>query len=77
MKTDVRDFSENVLKNSKTWLQYVDADGICNRCGEHTSLLEPCCSTSVSYEGGSENAEDLWDQIEEEVTQFLGPRGEI
>ena len=69
---DGRDLPESVLKNSKTWVQDADAEGICLGCGEHTDVLSPCCGDSVDFEGGSECADDLWSEIEEELACLGG-----
>lgn len=47
---------------------YIGECGICNRCGEWTEVLQPCCGVSVSFEGGSI---DLSDFDEVELDEYL------
>ena len=35
--------------------------GICQECGEHTSLTQSCCGAPVSFEGCSYSLEDFCD----------------
>lgn len=68
-RVDVTELPETQLKKSPTWLKTVDQSGTCARCGEHTSLLDPCCGVGVYFEGGLESYEDLWSEIEEELSE--------
>jgi len=51
--------------------KWTDKCGQCVSCGEWTSCLSPCCSTSVHYEGGTVNWEDLLADIQEEESNEL------
>jgi len=42
---------------------WLEADGLCTACHEHTSPIAPCCGTSVAFEGDFENWEDLMDEF--------------
>jgi hypothetical protein len=70
---NVEDLPEEQLKKSKTWLRYVDAFGSCTACGEHCSLLDPCCGSPVWFEGGTESFDSLWEQIEDELKDAAIP----
>lgn len=43
--------------------KWVDEQGMCNSCHEYTSVLNPCCGSSVSFEGGSEYWETLLNEV--------------
>lgn len=66
------------LEQSQTYLNYVDASGMCTHCYEHTDVLHPCCNASVEYEGGTIHPDDLISDIaydlgatEQEVIDLL------
>lgn len=67
---DVWDLAESTLRNSKTWLKYADACGMCTSCKEHSGVLEYCCTGMTYLEGGQESASDLWEQIEWELDEY-------
>lgn len=80
MSTDktwnVEDLSDAELKNSPTWLKYVDVCGRCHRCKEMTGALDPCCGVSIDFEGGSLHYEDLWEEIENEMNDYYSAQVE-
>lgn len=70
---DVVDLPKEQLMKSATYLRYVDATGMCMRCKEWTGVLDPCCSATVSFEGGFLNSDDLWNQIDDELKKLAEP----
>jgi hypothetical protein len=48
-----------------TYEEAKDAVGTCTACGEWTSVAEPCCNSSVWFEGAAWH----WEELEEEGTQ--------
>lgn len=64
---EVRELPKETLLKSDTYKRHVDDCGICLRCHEWTSILDQCCGGRVIFEGGEVSADDLWDEIEEEL----------
>ena len=60
---------ESQLKKSPTWVKYADEFGTCSGCGEHSGVLEYCCGDRVHFEGGTMDSEELWNEIEAELSE--------
>jgi Fe-S oxidoreductase len=65
----VQDLPEEILEKSETWREYYDVCGVCSACKEWAGALDPCCGASIYHEGGSLHWEDLWDDIEFELSE--------
>lgn len=49
-----------VRKHIDRWVNEI---GMCTSCHDHTSVLSPCCSASVEFEGGTEYWEDILGEV--------------
>lgn len=65
------DFSVEELQGSPTWMKYAGTFGRCNRCQEMTLILASCCDGTISYEGSDISCDDLWDKIQDDITNKL------
>jgi hypothetical protein len=78
--SDFKDFLETVpelpeivLKRSPSWVKWSAESARCIKCGEMSEILSPCCGTSVSFEGGFLDADDLWTEIGQEIAESYDP----